>query len=46
MRIKKDAEGLGLGLYLTKKMLQRQGGDVATSRKDNGSNFVVTLPSR
>jgi signal transduction histidine kinase len=37
-------DGLGLGLYLTKKILQRQGGDIRYEPKDNGSNFVVTLP--
>ena len=36
--------GLGLGLYLIKKILQRQGGDIRYEPKDNGSNFVVTLP--
>lgn len=37
-------ERLGLGLYFTKKILQKQGGDISYEPKDNGSNFVVTLP--
>ena len=41
---KKRGNGLGLGLYLTKKILQRQGGDIRYEPQDNGSNFIVTLP--
>jgi DNA-binding response OmpR family regulator len=41
---KRHGNGLGLGLYLTKKILQRQGGDIRYEPKDNGSNFIVTLP--
>jgi DNA-binding response OmpR family regulator len=40
----REPERLGLGLYFTKKILQRQGGDISYEPKDNGSNFVVTLP--
>jgi DNA-binding response OmpR family regulator len=42
--IGKDVQGPGLGLYLTRKMLQRQGGDICYEAQDNGSNFVITLP--
>lgn len=40
----KEPGRLGLGLYFTKKILQEQGGDISYEPKDNGSNFVVTLP--
>jgi signal transduction histidine kinase len=37
-------EGLGLGLYLIKKIIQRQGGEIWYEAKEHGSNFVFTLP--
>jgi signal transduction histidine kinase len=38
--------GTGLGLYLIKKVIQRLGGEIWYEAKQNGSNFVFTLPSR
>ena len=38
-------EGMGLGLYLTKKIIQKQGGDIWYEAKEHGSNFVFTLPT-
>ena len=37
-------DGLGLGLYLIKKIIQKQGGDIWYEAKEDGSNFVFTLP--
>ncbi len=41
----RPAEGMGLGLYLIKKLLQKQGGDIWYEAQGGGSNFVFTLPS-
>jgi signal transduction histidine kinase len=38
--------GLGLGLYLIKQIVQKHGGDVWYEAKEDGSNFVFTLPVR
>ncbi len=38
-------EGMGLGLYLIKKIIQKEGGDIWYEAKKNGSNFVFTFPS-
>jgi len=38
--------GLGLGLYLIKQIVQKHGGDVWYEAKEDGSNFVFTLPIR
>jgi signal transduction histidine kinase len=37
--------GLGLGLYLIKNIIQRQGGNIWYETRGEGSNFVFTLPS-
>ena len=40
-------EGSGVGLYLTRQILERQGGTVCMKNGGNGgSNFVMTLPKR
>jgi signal transduction histidine kinase len=39
------AEGMGLGLHLVKKIIQKQGGDIWYEAKKDGSNFVFTFPS-
>ena len=41
----RGTEGLGLGLYLIKKIIQKQGGDIWYETRGEGSNFVFTLPS-
>ena len=38
-------EGMGLGLYLIKKIIQRQGGEIWYEAKEHGSNFIFTLPT-
>jgi K+-sensing histidine kinase KdpD len=39
------ADGMGLGLHLVKKIIQKQGGDIWYEAKKDGSNFVFTFPS-
>ncbi|OGP74976.1 MAG: hypothetical protein A2W09_03030 [Deltaproteobacteria bacterium RBG_16_50_11] len=38
-------DGVGVGLYLVKEMIQKQGGEIWYEPKEDGSNFVFTLPS-
>jgi K+-sensing histidine kinase KdpD len=42
---KGHGEGMGLGLHLIKKIIQKQGGDIWYEAKKDGSNFVFTFPS-
>ena len=39
-----NANGLGVGLYLTKNIIQKHGGEIWYETKEDGSNFVFTLP--
>jgi signal transduction histidine kinase len=39
------ADGVGMGLYLIKRIIQKQGGDIWYEAKEGGSNFVFTLPA-
>jgi len=41
---KEGAGSTGLGLYLIKKVIEKSGGDIWYEAKENGSNFVFTLP--
>jgi len=43
---KERAEGTGLGLYLIHKVIQKLGGEIWYEAKENGSNFVFTLPPK
>jgi signal transduction histidine kinase len=43
---KERAGGTGLGLYLIHKVIQKLGGEIWYEAKENGSNFVFTLPPR
>ena len=43
---KKPGEGTGLGLFVTKNLVETMGGKIAvTSRKGGGTTFTVTLPA-
>ena len=43
----KGARGTGLGLAVSRKILQEHGGDIrATSREGEGSSFVLEFPAR
>ncbi len=37
-------KGMGIGLYLIKRILQKLGGNIWYEAKEHGSNFVLTLP--
>jgi len=39
-------DGTGLGLYLTKKVIQKLGGCIWYEAREGGSNFVFTLPTK
>jgi two-component system sensor histidine kinase/response regulator len=39
-----DRGGLGLGLYLSRDVIQNHGGDLWYEARGDGSNFVVSLP--
>ncbi len=39
-----SGEGMGLGLYLSRDIVSRHGGDLHYEPRQDGSNFVVTLP--
>lgn len=36
--------GLGLGLYLSRRIIEEHGGTIAVSNREGGSDFTVTLP--
>jgi signal transduction histidine kinase len=38
-------EGTGLGLFLAKQIVERQGGRIWYEAEKNGSNFIFTLPN-
>ena len=40
-----ELEGLGMGLFLAKSILQRHGGAIWYEAERDGSKFVVDLPS-
>ena len=45
-RSKKSRRGLGLGLSLSRDLIQNYGGDIWYEPKNGGSNFVMSLPQR
>ncbi len=40
-----STHGMGLGLYLTRRIIEKQGGTIWYKAEENGSNFLFTLPS-
>ncbi|MGZ3606227.1 MAG: ATP-binding protein, partial [Thermodesulfobacteriota bacterium] len=40
-----ETDGMGLGLYFIQKVIQKLGGEIWYEAKENGSNFLFTLPS-
>ena len=40
-----ETDGMGLGLYFIQKVIQKLGGKIWYEAKENGSNFLFTLPS-
>ena len=43
--IRMQTEGSGLGLYITRNIVRRHGGDITvTSREGQGSTFAIALP--
>ncbi|MFA5110255.1 MAG: hybrid sensor histidine kinase/response regulator [Desulfobaccales bacterium] len=44
-RSRKGRRGMGLGLSLSRDIIQNQGGDIWYEAKSDGSNFVVSLPN-
>lgn len=43
---KKRQQGMGLGLSLSRDIIQNYGGDIWYEAKKGGSNFVISLPQR
>jgi signal transduction histidine kinase len=43
---RKGAGGTGLGLYLVNNVIRKLGGEIWYEAKENGSNFVFTLPPK
>jgi signal transduction histidine kinase len=43
---KGGAGGTGLGLYLVNNVIRKLGGEIWYEAKENGSNFVFTLPPK
>jgi two-component system phosphate regulon sensor histidine kinase PhoR len=40
----KNSSGLGLGLYMVREIIRKQGGEIWYEPRVNGSSFVFTLP--
>jgi signal transduction histidine kinase len=43
---REGASGTGLGLYLVGNVIQKLGGEIWYEARENGSNFVFTLPPK
>jgi len=43
---KERANGTGLGLYLIKNAIQKLGGEIRYEAREDGSNFIFTIPAR
>lgn len=40
----RGSDGMGIALYLLKKIIRKQGGDIWYEAKEDGSNFVFIIP--
>jgi len=43
---KKPGEGTGLGLFVTKSLVEDMGGEIAVTSRGGGTTFTITLPVR
>jgi signal transduction histidine kinase len=43
-RKERDLNGMGLGLHLAKRIMQRQGGEIWYEPEEQGTTFVVAIP--
>ena len=41
---KKNVKGTGLGLYITKQIIESHGGQIDVEPKTNGNSFIIQLP--
>lgn len=39
-----DIKGFGIGLYYTRKIIQKHGGKINVNLENNGTNFIIILP--
>lgn len=39
-------EGVGIGLYLTREIIEKQGGYVSVREWEKGNNFAIVLPKK
>jgi two-component system sensor histidine kinase ResE len=41
---KKKVKGTGLGLYITKQIIESHGGHIEVQAKENGNSFIFQIP--